>query len=90
MGKINCLTDTNIKFRAHKAEMKRMGLIFINHYQVINEADQTKLYTSMLMNPETPLGIANQVQFGIKLFFFRRGMVSKNEYTQMPKQFRNM
>lgn len=55
-------------------EMKRMGLAVVDHHQVINEADRSKLYTPMFMNQETPLGLANQVQFDIRLYFFRRGM----------------
>lgn len=26
------------------------------------------------MNPETPLGLANKVQFDVRLYFFHRGM----------------
>lgn len=55
-------------------EMKRMGLAVVDHHPVINEADRSKLYTPMFMNQETPLGLANQVQFDIRLYFFRRGM----------------
>lgn len=56
------------------AEMKRMGLAVVDHHPVINEGDRSKLYSPMFMNQETPLGLANQVQFDIRLFFFRRGM----------------
>lgn len=55
-------------------EMKRMGLAVVDHHPVVNEADRSKLYTPMFMNQETPLGLANQVQFDIRLYFFRRGM----------------
>jgi hypothetical protein len=56
------------------AEMKRMGLAVVDHHPVINETDRLRLYTSMNMNPETPLGLANKVLFDIRIYFFRRGM----------------
>jgi hypothetical protein len=60
-------TDANINFRAQMAEMKRMGLAVVDHHPAI--------YTSMYTNPETALGLANKVQFDIRLYlFFRRGM----------------
>lgn len=42
--------------------MKRMGLAVVDHHPVINEADRSKLYTSMFMNQETPLGLAHGSQ----------------------------
>lgn len=57
-----CFTDANTNFRAQMAEMKRMGLAVVDHHPVINEADRLKLYTSMFMNLETPLGLAHRSQ----------------------------
>lgn len=54
------------------AEMERMGLAGIEHHPVINEADRSKLYMSMFMNSEALIGIANKVQFDIRLYFFPR------------------
>lgn len=69
-----CFTDANTNFRAQMAEMKRMGLSVVDHHPVTNEADRSKLYMSMFMNLETLLGLANKVQFDIRLYFFPRGM----------------
>ena len=32
------------------------------------------MYTSMYLNPTTPVGLQNKVQFDIRLYFCRRGM----------------
>lgn len=63
-------TDEKTNFRAQMAEMKRVGLAAIDHQPVINKADRSKLYMSMFMNSEGLLGIANKVQFDIRLYFF--------------------
>lgn len=72
--KDSCFTDEKTNFRAQMAEMKRMGLAAIDHHPVFNEADRSKLYMSMFMNSEALLGIANKVQFDIRLYFFPCGM----------------
>lgn len=68
--KDSCFIDANTNFRAQMAEMKRVGLAAIDHQPVINKADRSKLYMSMFMNSEGLLGIANKVQFDIRLYFF--------------------
>lgn len=65
-----CFTDEKTNFRVQMAEMKRVGLAAIDHHPVINKADRSKLYMSMFMNSEGLLGIANKVQFDIRLYFF--------------------
>lgn len=52
--KDQCLTGANTNSRVQISEMKRMGLAVVDYHPVINEADRSKLYTSMFMNPETP------------------------------------
>lgn len=72
--KDSCFTDEKTNFRAQMAEMERMGLAPIDHHPVINEADRSKLYMSMFMNSKALIGIANKVQFDIRLYFFPRCM----------------
>ena len=50
-----------------------MGEGDTEHYPAITSDDLVKLYSSVLLNQNTPLGLANKVQFNIHLFFCRGG-----------------
>lgn len=72
-------TDANTNFRAVMSEIKRMGLAEIDHHPVINEPDRRTLYTSIFMCTDTPSGLANKVQYDIRMYFFRRGMENMHQ-----------
>ena len=72
--KDSCFAKCSENFKAAVAELKRMGLGDIEHYPSIEETDRRKMYTSMYLNPKTPVGLQNKVQFDIRLYFCRRGM----------------
>lgn len=72
--KDSSFSNCNENFEAAIAELKRIGLGNVEHYPSINEADRKKLYTSMFLSPNTPVGLQNKVQFDIRLYFCRRGM----------------
>ena len=50
-----------------------MGKGDTEHYPVITSDDLVKLYSSVFFNQNTPVGLANKVQFDIRLFFCWRG-----------------
>ena len=77
--------EANISFKAAKAEkLKRMGKGDTEHYPAITNDDLVKLYSSVLLNQNTPVGLANKVQFDIRLFFCRRGACRK-AHSRSPK-----
>lgn len=73
-----------LNFKAMLAEVKRLGLHVsdIEHYPVIDEADREKLYSSIYLTPDTPIGLANKVQFDIRLYFCRRGQENMHSMTK--------
>jgi hypothetical protein len=75
-------TDVNTNFQAVMSEIKRMGLAEIDHHPVINEPDRRTLYTSIFMCTDTPSGLANIVQYDIRMYFFRRGMENMHQMTK--------
>ncbi|XP_056006703.1 uncharacterized protein LOC130050522 [Ostrea edulis] len=84
--------DANVSFKAALAELKRIGKGSVQHHPVINESDRQKLYESNQMNPQTPYGLLNKVQFDVRLYFCRRSVenmhiMSKStfEVMQEPK-----
>ncbi|XP_071135474.1 uncharacterized protein KIAA1958-like [Mytilus edulis] len=74
--------DSNANFKAVLAESKRFGLGDVEHFPVINEVDRETLYTSMYLSSTTPTGLANKVQFDIRLFFCRRGIENMHSMTK--------
>jgi hypothetical protein len=64
------------------SEIKQMGLSEIDHHQVINEPDRRTLYTSIFMCTDTPSGLANKVQYDIRMYFFHRGMENMHQMTK--------
>ena len=64
--------DANGHFKATMAELKRNGpgsSLSTDHYPVIDEQDRKTMYASMYLNPNTPTGLLNKVQFDIRLYF---------------------
>ena len=66
-------TQSSELFKVAMAELKAEGKGDVRHYPPITDEDMQKLYSSVYLNPDTPVGLANKVQFDIRLFFFRRG-----------------
>ena len=66
-------SEANMAYKAALVELKKAGKGTIERYPLICESDREKLYSSELMNPTTPKGLSNKVQFDIRLYFSRRG-----------------
>ena len=75
-------SDANESYKTSMLELKAAGKGEIEHKKVISEADRDKLYSSMHMNPNTPYGLANKVQFDVRMFFFRRGSENMDKMTK--------
>ena len=58
--KDSSFSNSNENFKAAIVQLKRIGLGDVEHYQSINEADRKKLYTSMFLSPNTPVGLQNK------------------------------
>ena len=54
-----------ISFKAAKAELKMMGKGDTEHYPAITSDDLVKLYSSVLLNQNTPVGLADKVKLDI-------------------------
>jgi hypothetical protein len=65
--------EANTVFKTALTELKANGKGATEHYPIINEDDRKKLYSSVHMKTDTPQGLFNKVQFGIRMYFFRRG-----------------
>ena len=77
-GRVNIVkdvafTNANLSFRAMMAELKRNGMGITKHYPIIDKIDLTKLYASQSFDTDIPTGLANKVQFDIRMYFMRRG-----------------
>ena len=80
--KDSAFIDANASFKADLCELKRLGKDEVEHYPIISEADRTKLYGSMYMSNDTPVGLQNKVQFDIRLDFCRRSNENMREMTK--------
>ncbi|CAG2230190.1 unnamed protein product [Mytilus edulis] len=81
--------DSNANFKAVLAESKRFGLGDVEHFPVINEVDRETLYTSMYLSSTTPTGLANKVQFDIRLYFAEEELkicTAKDELTKNHRE----
>jgi hypothetical protein len=83
-------TNSNENFKAKTAELKRMGLGGVQHYPAIEEPDRHKIYTSMYLSANTPVGLQNNVQFDIRLIFSaRNGEHSCNDQKYLSNKNRS-
>jgi len=73
--------DSNINFLAAITELKSVGKGERNPYSPISEEDLNKMYTSVNMQPTTPRGLYNKVQFEIRMFFCRHGPSAMKDMT---------
>ena len=55
--------NSNENFKVKTAELKRMGLGDVQHYPAIEEPDRHKIYTSMYLSTNTPVGLQNKILF---------------------------
>ena len=78
-------TSSNEAFKVAKKEAKSEGKGETDSYPPIDHDDLEKLYTNLHMNPNTPSGLSNKVQFDIRLHFCRRG--GENMVNMSPSMF---
>lgn len=62
-------SEANACYRAMVSEIKAAGKAAIEHYPMISNEDLVKLYHSVHLTPNTPVGLFNRVQMNIRLFF---------------------
>lgn len=74
--------ESNECVKTAVSELKANGKGVVNHHAVICQSDRQNLYTSIHMNPYTPHGLANKVQFDIRLYFCRRGCENMDKITK--------
>ena len=91
-GRINIIKDVafanaNLSYRDMMAELKRNGLGITKHYPVIDKVDLTTLYASRSFNIDIPTGLANKVQFDIRMYFMRRGGENFHRMTEKLSRF---
>lgn len=67
-------SDANHYFKLAITELRRLGKGDVDHHPVITDIDLKTLYASIHLDPNTPAGLLNKVQFDIRMYFFRRGM----------------
>ena len=70
--------DANISFRAAMKDLKRVGKGSTEHYPEIKENDLKVIYSSEIMQLNTPVHLQNKVQF----YFTRRGGENMHEMTK--------
>ncbi|KAK7475336.1 hypothetical protein BaRGS_00033412, partial [Batillaria attramentaria] len=56
-------------FKSVLKENRKIGMDEVVHHGEISQADLKKLYESPYFDPNTPLGLANRVQFEVRLYF---------------------
>lgn len=74
--------DANHFFKAAISELRRLGKGDVDHHPVITDVDLKTLYASVHLDPNTPAGLLNKVQFDIRMYFFRRGMENMSKMTK--------
>ncbi|KAK7108296.1 hypothetical protein V1264_016053 [Littorina saxatilis] len=69
-------------YKVAMGEIKEAGKGDIRHTKTICEADRIKMKNSLHLSPHTPVGLANKIQFDIRLYFFRRGGENMDQMTK--------
>ncbi|XP_033724872.1 uncharacterized protein LOC117314856 [Pecten maximus] len=72
----------NQSFNDARKELRAAGKGNIEHYQYICEEDRKKLYSSRHLDPCTPYGLMNKVQFDVRICFFKRGTENFEKMTK--------
>jgi hypothetical protein len=78
--------DSSSSFKSVVAEMKRSGKGEVDHHPIISDADLKTLYRSSHLSVSTPHGLANKVQFDIRMYFCKRG--NENMHAMTKNTFR--
>ncbi|XP_070202535.1 uncharacterized protein [Littorina saxatilis] len=74
--------DSNESYKVAMQEAKAEGTGNIRHTPVVSENHRRELYTSLHLNPNTPVGLANKVQFDVRLYFCRRANENMESMTK--------
>lgn len=69
-------------FQTAMKEIKVEGKGEVRNKPPIEPADLRKLYHSMYLDPSTPAGLGNKVQFDIRFYFCRRAMEGMEKLTK--------
>ena len=65
-------SKANLAFTANQAALKREGFGNTTHHSPIDEKDVAKLYTTGVLDENTPAGLQSKVWFELMLFICRR------------------
>ena len=65
--------EANMSYRAALKQLKTEGKGAVDHHPVIADKDLKLLRSSIHLNPNTPYGLYNKVQFDIRFYFLPRG-----------------
>jgi hypothetical protein len=60
-------------FSAVSVDLKRKGLVKVDHTESIEPEDLKKLYTSLTLSPDTSEGLLHKCWFDVMFFLCRRG-----------------
>ena len=75
-------------FQSSKGSTQKSGKGDTEHYPAIKSDHLVKLYSSVLLNQNTPIGLANKIQFDLRLFFCRQ--VAENIHGMSKSTFKVM
>jgi hypothetical protein len=56
-------------FSAVSVDLKRKGLVKVDHTESIETEDLKKLYTSLTLSPDTSEGLLHKCWLGVMVFF---------------------
>ena len=74
--------EENVSYWAALKQLKTEGKGAVDHHPVIADEDLKLLRSSIHLNPNTPYGLYNKVQFDIRFCFFRRGAENMHAMTK--------
>jgi hypothetical protein len=74
--------ESNKIFQTAVQELKVQGFADTKHYEPVTEGDLKKLYSSIHLQPSTPVCLQNKVQFDVGIYFARRGLENMAEMTK--------
>jgi hypothetical protein len=66
-------------FSAVSVDLKRKGLVKVDHTESIEPEDLKKLYTSLTLSPDTSEGLLHKCWFDVMFFLCRRGRENLRE-----------
>jgi hypothetical protein len=66
-------------FSSVSVDLKRKGLVKVDHTESIEPEDLKKLYTSLTLSPDTSEGLLHKCWFDVMFFLCRRGRENLRE-----------